>query len=124
MSGKDGGVRIEILGTGCPKCNSLARHVKAAVDKLGIDADVLKVTDIVEIADRGVMMTPALSIDGEVKLVGRAGTPDEIRAMLAASIHVWVQIQAPAADVLRRGEESSAAGSSEDLTIFVDDLST
>jgi len=77
-------MRIEILGTGCPKCEELARNVEGAVRALDLDAEIAKVKDIVEIADRGVMMTPALSVDGEIKLVGKAGTVDEIKALLTA----------------------------------------
>jgi len=76
-------MKIEILGTGCPKCETLAKNVETAVRELGIEAAVEKVTDIVEIANRGVMLTPALSIDGEIKLVGRAATVEELRALLS-----------------------------------------
>ena len=76
-------MRIEILGTGCPKCEALMNNVKAAVRELGIDAEFSKVTDIVEIANRGVMMTPALSVDGDVKLVGQLATVDELKSLLA-----------------------------------------
>jgi small redox-active disulfide protein 2 len=76
-------LKIEILGTGCPKCEMLAGNVQSAVDALGLHAEIVKVTDIVEIANRGVMMTPALSVDGEIKLVGKAGTVEEIKALLA-----------------------------------------
>lgn len=76
-------MKIEILGTGCPKCEALMNNVKAAVRELGIDAEFSKVTDIVEIANRGVMMTPALSVDDDVKLVGKVATVDELKALLA-----------------------------------------
>ena len=76
-------MRIEILGTGCPKCEALMNNVKAAVRELGINAEFSKVTDIVEIANRGVMMTPALSVDGDVKLVGQLATVDELKSLLA-----------------------------------------
>jgi small redox-active disulfide protein 2 len=78
---EEGGVKIEILGTGCPKCEQLARNVKTAIEELGLTADVSKVTDIVEIANRGVMMTPALSVDGEIKLVGKVATAQELKAI-------------------------------------------
>jgi len=76
-------MKIEILGTGCPKCEALMNNVKAAIRELGIDAEFSKVTDIVEIANRGVMMTPALSVDGDVKLVGQLATVDELKSLLA-----------------------------------------
>jgi len=75
-------MNIEILGTGCPKCEQLAANVKRAVEELGLTAEISKVTDIAEIANRGVMMTPALSVDGEVKTVGKIATVDEIKALL------------------------------------------
>ncbi|MBE0635796.1 TM0996/MTH895 family glutaredoxin-like protein [Candidatus Bipolaricaulota bacterium] len=75
-------MKIEILGTGCPKCVALMDNVKAAVAELGVQAEIAKVTDIVEIANRGVMMTPALSVDGEIKLVGKLATVDELKALL------------------------------------------
>jgi len=76
-------MKIEILGTGCPKCETLAKNVETAVHELGIEATVDKVTDIVEIANRGVMLTPALSVDGDIKLVGKVATVDELRALLS-----------------------------------------
>ncbi|MCK4570550.1 TM0996/MTH895 family glutaredoxin-like protein [Candidatus Bipolaricaulota bacterium] len=75
-------MKIEILGTGCPKCEALMNNVEAAVRELGIEAEVSKVTDIIEIANRGVMMTPALSVDGNVLLAGRVVTVDGIQALL------------------------------------------
>lgn len=75
-------MKIEILGTGCPKCEALMRNVEAAVRELGIDAEISKVTDIVEIANRGVMMTPALSVDDDIKLVGKLATVGELKALL------------------------------------------
>ena len=77
-------MRIEILGTGCPKCEDLARNVREAVAALGLDAEIVKVTDIVEIADRGVMMTPALLVDGDAKLVGKAASVEELKGILAS----------------------------------------
>ena len=75
-------MKIEILGTGCPKCKALMNNVESAVRELGIDAEVSKVTDIVEIANRGVMMTPSLSVDGEVKIVGKLATVAELKTLL------------------------------------------
>ena len=77
-------MRIEILGTGCPKCQALADNVEAAVRQLGLEAEIVKVTDIVAIAERGVMLTPALCIDGEVKLVGQVAGPEELKGLLGA----------------------------------------
>jgi small redox-active disulfide protein 2 len=75
-------MRMQILGTGCPKCKKLAENAEAAVASLGLDCDVEKVTDINEIMKFGVMMTPALAIDGQVKAVGKVPSPDEIKKML------------------------------------------
>jgi len=75
-------MKIEILGTGCPKCETVAKNVQSAVRELGIQVEVVKVTDIGEIAARGVMLTPALAIDGDIKAVGKVPTVEEIRAWL------------------------------------------
>ncbi len=75
-------MRIEILGTGCPKCRRLAENAAQAVELLGVDADIVKVTEIQEIIKRGVMMTPALAVDGEVKSVGKVLSADDIKNLL------------------------------------------
>ena len=62
--------KIEILGMGCPKCNQLEDRAKEAVKELGIKAEVIKVKDIKAITDYGVMITPALVVDGVVKVAG------------------------------------------------------
>ena len=74
--------RIQILGTGCPKCKKLAENAETAAKELGIEYDVEKVTQINDIMKMGVMMTPALAIDGEVKIAGKVASPDDIKAML------------------------------------------
>jgi len=74
--------KLQILGTGCPKCRKLAENVEAAAKALGIEYELEKVTDINEIMAFGVMMTPALAVDGEVKVVGKVPQPEAIRAML------------------------------------------
>jgi small redox-active disulfide protein 2 len=75
-------MKVQILGTGCPKCHQLAENAKLAIDELGIDADIEKITDINEIMGFGVMMTPALAIDGEVKVVGKVANVAEIKVFL------------------------------------------
>ncbi len=75
--------KIQILGTGCPKCKKLAENAEAAAKELGIEFEIEKVTDINEIMKFGVMVTPALVVDGEVKVVGKVPSPDEINQMLA-----------------------------------------
>lgn len=74
--------KIQILGTGCPKCKKLAENAEAAVKDLGIEYEIEKVTNINEIMGFGVMMTPALAVDGEVKAVGKVVSPDEIKTLL------------------------------------------
>ncbi len=78
-------MKIEVLGPGCPKCQSLAKNVEAAVRELGLPATVEKVTDISAIAKRGVLATPALAIDGEIKSTGRALTVGQVRALLGGT---------------------------------------
>jgi len=73
---------IEILGTGCRKCTALGDNVQAALDGAGLSATVEKVTDIVEIAGRGVMSTPGLVIDGRVVSSGRVPDAEEIARFL------------------------------------------
>lgn len=75
--------KIQILGTGCPKCKKLAENAEAAAKALGLDLEIEKVKDINEIMKFGVMMTPALAIDGQVKTVGKVVSPDEIKKMLS-----------------------------------------
>jgi small redox-active disulfide protein 2 len=74
--------KIEILGTGCPKCRKLFETVQRTIKDHKLEADVIKVEDINEIMKFGVMMTPALVINGEVKVVGRIPKPEEIKNML------------------------------------------
>ena len=74
--------KIQILGTGCPKCNQLYQNAKAAVEESGIEAEVEKVTSLNNIMAFGVMVTPALAIDGQVKASGKVPSADEIKAML------------------------------------------
>ena len=75
-------MKIQILGTGCAKCELLAEQTEKAVSELGLEVKVEKVTEINEILDFGVMMTPALAIDGEVKVVGKVPAVEEIKEML------------------------------------------
>lgn len=75
-------VKIEVFGTGCMKCKRLMKNVEKAVKELGIDAEIVKVDDIVEIMDRGVMLTPALAVDGEMKISGRVADVKELKEIL------------------------------------------
>jgi small redox-active disulfide protein 2 len=73
---------IQILGTGCPKCRKLAEHAEAAAKELDIEYELVKVTDINEIMQFGVMMTPGLAVDGTVKSSGKVAGSDEIKQWL------------------------------------------
>jgi len=75
-------MKIQILGSGCPKCKALAENTEAAAKELGLECEVEKVTDLNEIMAFGVMMTPGLVIDGEVKVVGKVPSVPEIKEML------------------------------------------
>ena len=75
--------QIKVLGPGCPRCEQLAAITRQAADELGIAYDFEKVTDIMRFADFGVMMTPGLVVDGEVKSQGKVPSLDEIKQMLA-----------------------------------------
>lgn len=74
--------KLEILGAGCPKCKKLAANAEAAAKELGLEYELEKVTDVQQIMARGVMMTPALAVDGEVKVSGKVATPEEIAKLL------------------------------------------
>ena len=74
--------KIQILGTGCPKCKKLAENAEAAARELGIEYELVKVTDINEIVNFGVMMTPALAVDGEVKSAGKVLSAEEVKGAL------------------------------------------
>ena len=75
-------MRIQILGMGCPKCTQLTANAEQAVTEAGIDAAVEKVSDLQEIMKFGVMVTPALAIDGEVKSAGKLLSPKDIAGLL------------------------------------------
>jgi small redox-active disulfide protein 2 len=75
--------RLQILGTGCPKCKKLAENAEAAAKAMGIEYSIEKVTDINEIMKFGVMMTPALVVDGAVRVVGKVPDSEAIKALLA-----------------------------------------
>ncbi len=75
--------KVYILGTGCPKCEKLKKDVEAVVSELGVEAEIEKITDIQQMMQYGVMATPALVVDGEVKAAGRAPSTSELKQMLA-----------------------------------------
>lgn len=75
-------MKIQVLGTGCPKCKKLTQHVEEAVGALGLDAEIEKVTQISDIMKFGVMITPALAVDGTVKSSGKVLSVEEIKGFL------------------------------------------
>ena len=77
--------KVQVLGTGCAKCEKLAENTQKALDILGSDYELVKVTDINEIVGFGVMMTPALAVDGIVKVTGKVPSVDEIRDIIVKS---------------------------------------
>lgn len=79
-------MKIEVLGTGCAKCNKLEAMASSAADKLGVPYDMEHVKDIGEIVKRGVMVTPALSIDGRIVVAGRLPTEAELTTWLTSAM--------------------------------------
>ncbi len=76
-------IRILVLGSGCARCNLLYEHTEQAAKALGLDYEIEKVTDITTIMGYGVMTTPALVVDGEVRLAGRVPSAEQLRAVLS-----------------------------------------
>ena len=74
--------RIKILGTGCPKCKQLADNAKAAAEQIGVECEIEKVTEINQIMKHGVMMTPGLVVDDEVKSSGKVLNVEQIKTVL------------------------------------------
>lgn len=77
-------MRVEVLGTGCARCQQLTQNVRTALERMGSDAEVHKVEDIQKIMTYGVMSTPALVVDGQVKFSGRVPAPRELEEFLRA----------------------------------------
>jgi small redox-active disulfide protein 2 len=78
-------MKIEVLGSGCPKCMSVEQNVRKALAELAVQADVVKVTEIQEIIQRGVMSTPALVIDGNLVLQGKSPTVQQLKQLIAGA---------------------------------------
>ena len=76
-------MEIKVLGPGCPKCEQTEKHVREAIREAGIDASVVKVKDVMDIAKHGVFMTPAVVVDGEVKAVGKVPSIVEIKKWIS-----------------------------------------
>lgn len=75
-------MEIKVLGTGCAKCTQLEKTVRQAVDELGIDAQVEKVTELTDIMSYGIMATPGLVVNGEVRVSGRLPKLEELKSIL------------------------------------------
>jgi len=75
-------MEIKVLGPGCAKCEQTEKIVKEAVSETGVDAQITKVTDAMEIAKHGVLVTPAVVVDGEVKSVGKVPSEEEVKAWI------------------------------------------
>ncbi len=75
-------MKIEVLGPGCPKCSNTEENVKKALAELGKSAEVIKVSDINEIIERGVLYAPALIVNGEIKMQGKIPSVEQIKVMV------------------------------------------
>ena len=75
-------MKIEIFGTGCPKCKRLFQNTEEAAKDLNLEAEIAKVEDIQKIMNAGIMMTPAFAVDGEVKSAGKVLSVDEIKKII------------------------------------------
>jgi len=75
--------KIQVLGPGCAKCEKLAEHAEQAAKQLGIDYKIEKITDIKQIMDFGVVMTPGLVVDGEVKTAGKVPSVEEVKKLIS-----------------------------------------
>lgn len=73
---------VEVLGTGCKKCQQLEANAKAAIASLNLDAEVVHISDPMAIAERGVMKTPALLVNGQLVSQGKVATPEQIQPLL------------------------------------------
>jgi small redox-active disulfide protein 2 len=78
-------IKLEILGTGCPKCKLLTEHTERAAQELGLDYELEKVTDIEKIFEFGVIATPALVVDGEIKVFGHVPSTSKLKELLAGA---------------------------------------
>jgi small redox-active disulfide protein 2 len=80
--------KLQILGTGCPKCKLLTEHAERAAQELGLDYELEKVTDVEKIFEFGVVAPPALLVDGEIKVFGHVPTTARLKEVLAARVVV------------------------------------
>lgn len=76
-------LKIEVLGPSCSKCDNTFEKVKQVLDELNLDAELIKITDVFQIIDRGISMTPALIVNGKVKFQGKVPSTEEIKKLFA-----------------------------------------
>ncbi|MFQ5867951.1 MAG: thioredoxin family protein [bacterium] len=81
-------MKIEVLGPGCPRCKATEKNVNEAVKQLGIEAEVVHAYDMAETAKRGIMFTPAVIVDDEVKISGKVPTVDDLKKILSSDKQV------------------------------------
>ncbi len=79
-------MKLQVYGTGCGKCNMLEKAAKDAVKELGVDAEVVKISNINEIVEAGILATPGFAVDGEMKSMGRIPSADEIKKWIKAKM--------------------------------------
>ena len=79
-------MKIEVFGTGCPRCHQLEQHVNQALKETGIAGEVVHVTDIAAILSQGIIFTPALAVDGETKVSGRVPSVKELSEIFAKGV--------------------------------------
>jgi small redox-active disulfide protein 2 len=79
-------MQLLVIGPGCTKCKTLAQYTEQAVQELGVEAEIGKVTDLKQIMALGVMMTPALAVNGTIKVVGKVPSVAEIKALLEQAV--------------------------------------
>jgi small redox-active disulfide protein 2 len=77
-------MKIEVVGPGCGRCIATEKNVREALKQLGINAEVNKVTNVAEFAHKGIMFTPGVIVDGQVKVSGKIPTVDELKKILSA----------------------------------------
>ena len=75
-------MKIEIYGSGCSKCKKTEEIVRQVVNELNIKAEISKIEDLQKIIDKGIMMTPAVAIDGEIKILGRVPSTQDVKKIL------------------------------------------
>jgi small redox-active disulfide protein 2 len=76
-------MKLQVLGPGCPNCKKLEANTRQAAEELGLSCEVVKITDIIEIISFGVMKTPALALDGTIKISGKVASVEEIKKLLS-----------------------------------------